>query len=242
MENTENTQVEEVKLDETVEATAEVKSEDKTEETAGEVFDVKEDKKSDTVPLSVFLELKKDNKELQSQMKKLEKSIQDGATKKEISTDLKSIAEKHGVDEDFLQEFASMVEAKAEAKISDKLKNLTEKEKNDEIDRRYENKWNQLMVENPEYSNIANKDVIKALALMPQNSNKSFVKILEEAYGHLISNKNSIESSSPRGGKNDNQDIDFERAKKDVEYFREILADPELKKKYNKGLENRIPV
>ena len=254
MENQEKTQEVEVKETETatpaevetVEAAAEPAK--PKEETIGEALgttEKTEDKtKSDTVPLSVFLEMKKDNKKLERDFNELKKSIEGGASKKEISSDLKALAEEHGVDKKFLQDFANNIktqmEAETEAKISEKLKPITEKDKKTEIDSKFNTLWDKLLVENPEYKDIANKEVIKTLALNPQNSNKAFSKILEEAYGHLITGKKSIENSTPRGGKNDNQEIDFGKARSDPAYFSEIMSNPTLKAKYNADLEKRV--
>jgi hypothetical protein len=91
----------------------------------------------------------------------------------------------------------------------------------------------------PEYKNIANKDVIKSLSLDPKNANKTFAKILEDSYGHLITGKKTLEKTTVRGGNSDSP-IDFNKAAKDMEYYKEIMANPELKKKYNESLTDRI--
>jgi len=243
MENTEITP--EVEAKETEETTTEPQVEVKEEkvETVSEALKL-EEKKDDSVPLSKFLDTKKSNKELAQKVRELEKKMEDGATKKEISSDVKSLASEHGVDEAFLTQFAEMIQNKTtsqlEDKFSEQIKPLTERSKKEQIDKLFDSKWEQLIAENPEYKDVAKKDVIKSFALQPQNVNKPFTEILNNVYGHTIKGRQTIESSTPRGGKDDNHEIDFNKARNDVDYFREIMANPKLKAKYNENLHNRV--
>jgi len=91
----------------------------------------------------------------------------------------------------------------------------------------------------PEYKNVANKSVIKTLSLDPANSNKTFEQILEDVYGNSVTGKRTMETSTPRGGKDDTQTIDKSRLG-EKGYFNEIKGDPALKKKYNEGLIDRM--
>lgn len=207
----------------------------KKEETVGEALS-----KPESVPLSVFLELKKDNKELAKQMKDLQKSIETGATKKEVSADLKALADEHNVDIDFLEKLVDTLGAKAEEKISSKLKPLEDKERKIKSDSIFEDKFGKAIEAMPEYKDIVSKDVIKSLSLDPANQNKTWRQIIEGAYGHLITGRKTLESSTARGGKEDSQEVDFAKAAKDTKYFSEIMANPELKKKYNTGLAERL--
>ena len=92
----------------------------------------------------------------------------------------------------------------------------------------------------PEYSGVVKEDVIKALSLIPANSSKTFTQLIEETYGHLIQGKRSIDSSSNKNSKNDSGDVDIQRAYKDPAYFKEIMENPVLKKKYNESMSDRI--
>jgi hypothetical protein len=229
-----NTAEEQVNNTETV---TEAVVETRTEETVGETIS---EKKPESVPLAAFLELKKDNKELSKQMKELQKTIEAGATAKQVESDIKSIADAHNVDADFLDEFAAAIEKRAEEKVSAKLKPLEEKEKQSKINAIFEEKFGQTIESMPEYKDIVNKDVIKSLSLDPANQNKTWRQIIEGAYGHLIVGKKTLESSTARGGKDDNQDVDFDKARTDSKYFSEVMANPELKKKYNATLAERL--
>lgn len=233
-EEAKNTAEEQVNNTETV---TKAVVETKTEETVGETIS---DKKPESVPLAAFLELKKDNKELSKQMKELQKTIEAGATAKQVESDIKSIADAHNVDADFLDEFAAAIEKRAEEKVSAKLKPLEEKEKQTKINAIFEEKFGQTIESMPEYKDIVNKEVIKSLSLDPANQNKTWRQIIEGAYGHLIVGKKTLESSTARGGKDDNQEVDFDKAKTDSKYFSEVMANPELKKKYNANLAERL--
>lgn len=85
-----------------------------------------------------------------------------------------------------------------------------------------------------------NPEVIKQMAFNPANKDKTYLQIVEEAYGNSIPGKKTIESTTPRGGVQDAK-VDMEKARTDGEYRREVLRTPELRKQYNEGIENRIP-
>lgn len=211
------------------------------EETVGAVVNpVKETPKEDSVPLSAFLEIKNSNKEMAKQMKELQKSIEQGATKKEVSSDIKAIADQHNVDEGFLQDFAQSIKAQAEAeidaKISSRLKPLEEKEKSERIDKAFTEHYEKALERMPEFKCVANSEVIKALSLLPANADKTFTQLLEGAYGHLVTGKRTFDAATTRGNKTDNLTVDVDKAKKDPAYFKEVMSDPNLKKQYNDAL------
>jgi len=91
---------------------------------------------------------------------------------------------------------------------------------------------NKAIAENPEYKDIANLALIKQMALSPANKAKTFPELLDEAYGNAIPGKRTTETTVPRGGTADTK-VDMQRASKDTEYRRQVLADPDLRKQYN---------
>lgn len=212
------------------------------EETVSEMLGSKKEEPK-MVPEAALIEIKKENKQMAKDLKALQRSIEDGATKKEVSTDLRALGEKHNVDPDFLQEFAAAVRSQAENDVKQefdsKLKPLQDREKAAEIDQKFTNVFDKTMEELPEFKNIAKRETVKSLSLLPENANKTFRQILEDNFGHLIPGKRTLEGTKPRGGKDD-AEIDQSRATKDPEYFKEIMSDPGLKKKYNDGLAKRL--
>lgn len=213
----------------------------KKDVTVSEALETKEaePKKAEprVVPEATFLEVKKELKELRQ-------AIKDGATKSEVSSDLKSIADKYNLDEGFLGELATVLESKNKAKLeeelSSKLKPIQEKERSEKIDKAFTEHFSKAMESMPEYEGVVNKDVIKSLSLDPTNANKTFAQIIEESYGHLVQGKRTIDHNSPQAGRSDNTEVDFDRAKKDTKYYSEVMANPVLKKKYNEGLTDRL--
>lgn len=209
-----------------------------TEETIGEALKPKE---AETVPLSTFLELKNESKAAKTQIAELQSKIEEGATKAQISKGIKEIADEHNVDENFLNEFASTIKAQAEKdideKISQKLKPYEEKGKAEKIDTIFNTHFDKAMEAMPEYKDIINKDVIKSLSLDPANAKKTFTKIIEESYGHLVTGKKTIDSSTP--GKGDVQTLDKTKLK-DPAYMKTVLANKDLKAEYNKSLIERL--
>lgn len=219
---------------------------DTKEATLGDILETNKPEKTENpklVPEAVLLEYKKDNKELKKDIKDLKKLIEDGASKKEVSQELKDIAEEHNIDPDFLDKLARSIKAQTKAELegefSSKMKPIEEKERKAAQDKKFDEIYSNILETMPEYKSIVNKEVIKTLSLNPANANKTFAKILEESYGHLIQGKKTIETTSPRGGQEDIA-IDYAKAVKDSKYFAEIMADPDLKRKYNEDLQKRI--
>jgi len=231
---------------ETVKAKAEadVKTEVKAQDAkVGDVIKTETPKESKMVPEAALLEYKKEAKELSKELKEIRKSIEEGAAHKEVSSEIKEIAAEFGLTESAVSKLISKVgketKAEYEKEIEAKLKPLQDREKSESVDKTFNEHFDKLMEAMPEFKDIANRDVIKSLSLDPKNSNKTFSKILEESYGHLVSGKKTLEKTQARGGNSDSP-IDFRKAKTDMNYFKEIMANPVTKKAYNDGLIDRL--
>jgi hypothetical protein len=243
---------EEAKPAPAVEVKPEVKTEEKAPaaevkaETIGDVLETKDkkEKKEETVPLAAFLEVKNDNKELRKDLTALQRKIEAGATTEDVKADIDAIGEEFGVDKNFLKKLASAIRKEAdkdaEEKLATRIKPIEEKERAAKIDKVFNEHFKKAMAEMPEYADIVNPDVIKALSLQPSNQNKTFPQLIEETYRKALpAGKRTLETTTPRGGKSP-EAIDFDRARKDPKYFDEIMADPDLKKEYNANLTERI--
>lgn len=239
----------ESKETETAKTEAEVKGKTETEKevTVGDALDNKEPKKEPKmVPEAVLIEAKRQTKAAQKALKDLQANIESGASSEEVNIDLDTIAAEYpDVDPNFLKKFAKAVsaQAKAEAKAEteEEIKPIKEKERAAEVDKIFTEHYDKTLDAMPEYKDIANKEVVKTLSLDPKNANKTFAQILELAYGHLVKGKRTLEKEvKPRGGKEDDTEIDMKKANADPAYFKEIMADPELKKQYNAGLAKRL--
>jgi len=210
-------------------------------ETIGQVLETSPAKSEpETVPLAAFLDLKKDNKQLHKDIADIKASINDGATKAEVSADIAAIGEKYGVDSSFLGELASVIRKETGQDIEAKIQPLTAKEKADHIEGVFSTHFDKALADMPEYSAVVNRDVIKTLSLDPRNQNKTFAQLIEDTYAKAIpQGKRTLEGTTHRGGKG-NDPVDVDRARNDSTYLTEVLSNPETKAEYNKGLLERI--
>lgn len=240
MSKDENTPAEAVnKPEETVETPQEVKQESPAEpkpeeKTIGESLESKEaPKEKQTVGLDKYLDLKKDLKKAKNDLKE---ALEKNSTPKEVSKDIDAIAKEHNVDPEFLEKLASEIEAKASEKIDEKLRPLTEREQAAKQEKMFQERLADTLKDMPEYKDVINVDVVRQLAFNPANANKTFKGLLEETYGNFVgSEKKSIETVTP-DTREAPQSLDVDRARTDTAYFKEVMADPELKKQYNEEM------
>ena len=217
----------------------------KKEQTVGEMMgeEPKSEKKEESVPLSEFLEIKKANKLLTKELKDFKKSVEDGASDKEIASDIDTLADENNVDKNFLRKFAKAIKAETEKdleeKISSKLKPIEDKERAENVSKVFNSHFDKVLDEMPEYKEIVNRDVIKSLSLQRENQSKTFAQILEETYGNAIRGKRTIETATPRGGK-EPESIDYDRMRTDDKYYDEVMKNPSLKKEWNDNLIKNI--
>jgi len=197
-----------------------------------------------TVPEAAFLEEKKARKALEKELKSLKSSIDNGSSDKEVSADIEAIAAQYqDVDKNFLRKYAEAVETrafnKAQALIDEKLKPLETERHQEKLDKVFNTHYAKALADMPEYENVANKEVIKALSLLPQNATKTFAQLIEDTYGNALRGKRTIETTSPRGGVAPGT-FDINRANTDPAYLAEVLKTPELKKQYDTYVDEKI--
>lgn len=201
------------------------------------------DPTAETVPLATFLSTKKDAKKFEKLYNDLKtKSEKGDSSPEEIAEDLDALAEEFEIDPKFVKKLAKILEGKAEKKVGESMKPIleqnkkyTEKEKQEAIDKAFTKHYDAALETLPEYADIANAEVIKALSLLPANKDKTFVQLIEETYSKAITGKRTIEPTKPGGGK-DPEPIDYEKARNDTKYFESIMADPAKKKEYNEHM------
>jgi len=225
------------------EAVNEVKAEAKVEVKEKPIHEVGGEGEKNTIPEAAFLSEKKARKEAEREIKELKKMISEGATKKEVSDEVSSIADEFNVDPKFLKKIADSIRKDVEGELENKLKPIEEMNKAEKFDKAFTKDVNEVLADMPDFKDIVNKDVIKSLTLkyLSDSSKKNMTlrEIIEETYGGALRGKRTIETTTPRGGK-EPEDIDAVRMKKDPTYLAEVLANPTLKAKYNKEMLKRV--
>jgi len=208
----ENTNVPEVKEEQT--------TEQPTEATEPTVAELHEEKPKAPKPTEV-------------PFARLDKEIQ---RRKDAEAELKALREQI---EERIGEAEDEDDSTEVKKLAQKLEQIEERENRSKMETVFMQHLNKALENSPEYKDIVNVDVIKALAFNPANANKTYSQLLNEAYGNAVTGRRTIETTTPRGGAKDSK-LDMQRAKNDTEYRREVLKDPELRKQYNESLTDRI--
>ena len=116
--------------------------------------------------------------------------------------------------------------------LDSKFKPLEEEKRKESIEKVFNTHFNLALEKVPEFKGIVNPEVIKSLSLLPQNANKTFLQLIGETYGGAVTGRRTIPQTVPAGGK-ESAPLDYQRAVKDPEYFKEVMADPKLKAEYN---------
>ncbi len=183
----------------------------------------------------IFVAEKKARKELERKVRELEAR---NAAPSEYSSFDEEIAEEFNVDPAFTRKLLEEAEKRALGKFESKTQaEQSQKEIMQKFDQAITNEFNKAVENAPEFAGIANMDVIKTLALLPANQDKTILNLLEETYGNAITGKRTIEKTTPGGGK-DPEPFDYDRATKDIEYFNKVMEDPKLRDKYNQIMLN----
>lgn len=172
-----------------------------------------EKKVPDSVPKSRLDKEIKKRKELEKQLAEATKEAEEGDSEPE--------------DDSKVEQLAKDLEA------------IKKRERQVKSEAVFSEHYDKALANNPDFKDIANKEVIKQMAFNPANKNKTYTQLLNEAYGNAIPGRKTIETTTPRGGATDTK-VDMDRAQNDTEYRREVLSDPTLKKQYNEGLEKRL--
>lgn len=213
-----------------------------TQQTIGETMKAKEPQ---TVPLSAHIELKKEYKKLEGEIKELRKAVEGGASRTEVAASIDAlVSEFPDVDPTFLrklsQSVAAEAETKAEQKLAERLKPLQEREDAARIEAVFGEHFEKAVNGLPEYRDVVNREVIKQLSLLPQNSNKTFSQLIEETYKNAAIGKRGLDAATPGAGKEHEARVDVAKAQRDPAYMKEVLSDPELRKQYRQGIVDRV--
>lgn len=190
-----------------------------------------EEKKDDMVPLSKYMETKNALKEAQKAIE----ALQSNPSKTVAPADIVTIADKYGIDPEALSDLASVLESRAresvKQELAPQLKEIEDAKNADKFEKTFEKLWSLSLESNPEFDDVANKETIKQLALLPQNRNLTLTQLLEQTYGQVVNKgKKTLETATPSANKQPDN-INF--AHPSSEEWEMIKSNPELKKQYN---------
>lgn len=217
-----------------------VGNEEKTVEEVLNLLDEKTDKQQTEgklVPEAALIQYKRENKTLKRQIEAFKRAKEEGADGSETTEGIAELAEEFDLDPRFLSKLKKAVRGELEQDIDQlvetRLKPLSEKERVREQNRQLTAAYKSLIKQRPEYEGIVNIETFKALALHPQNRGKTLSSILADSFGHLVKGRATLDTTVARSGEESIDKLDYERAQKDVKYFKQIMSNPKLRKEYN---------
>ncbi len=200
-------------------------------ETVIETEDDSEDEKdlsSANVPLSTFLELKKELKNAQNALKN-----------SSMATDsaLQELAQEYDVDVDFMRKLADSIKQETAKEFQSKYEPMFNKQQQErEAEKRdalFTKVFEQAKKSYPELNDVLNKDLIKDLALDPKNSNKTVKQLIEWTYGGVINRIDETPAPSfekGSSGSTKSSGLDFSNLSE--QDHKAIANDPKLSKEY----------
>lgn len=193
----------------------------------------KTEDKQETVPLSVFLEVKDEIKLLR---KKLDEP---GTPSKPNDVDLDRIAEKYDVDPDFVSELFEAVKANTVKEVEGKYTPVLEAQEAERQAKKFDEAFNKhyekALEDMPGYAELnIDREAIKAMSLTPQYRKKTIPEILESLYGNVVPGKATTENARS-GAENVSDVIDF--ATMTDEQRMKVINDPTLAPKYYSWLD-----
>lgn len=207
---------------------------------AGDITGGEKQKDADMVPLAAFLEEKNARKELTKEVQRLTAAIGAGATDKEVSQSIDSVAEEFGLDKAALNKLARAIrvetEAAAEEKFSKRLKPFEDSARAEAVRKAFTAHYDKALENMEDFKGIVNKDVIFRLTVDPANANKTISEIIEDTYGSALGGKRTVDSANSSRGTDASAILDKARMNTDEKYLDEVLANPILKKQYDDAL------
>jgi hypothetical protein len=239
-----NTQPEEVKIEEPVTEPAEQEEEVQPEEAEETLADIVPDEepeeekpkpKPETVPIDVYLQLKKELKE----MKKSRTSSEP------TDSSIEEIANEFDVDPAFAKKLAGAIEQSSVSKFEERYlaekKQAELKEKVAQGEQKLDKAIESALESSPFYKDVVNIDIIKNLARTTTDKTMTVSKLIESVYGKAVGGKKTMESSAPSSGERGESKVDFSMAG-DPAVYAQIKADPKLRKEYNEYLVKNLNI
>lgn len=229
----------------------EVKEEPKEE--APKISDLENlsEKTEDNVPLKKFMSEKNARREAEAKAKELESEItklreNPYKSNEDIKVDVKTLSEKHDISEEVLRDILQAsytlskdkIKQELEAEFNPKLAEL-ENIKRDKARESFETTFNKHLANTlkdmPEYANLVDEADLKDWVRSGKYSNITLPQLIENKYGKFVAGKKTTESYTPA-----KEVVVPEPEKMTDEDWVNIDKNPELKKKWQASLEDRL--
>ena len=213
-------------------------------QTLGELMTPKQpEPANDTVPLSKYMDEKRERRALEDRIAELTKS----STGDDLAGRLSTLAEKYEASPELLKEIGKVIaENKKDAMdsvdqkinaILPKFAELENSKKIEQFNKVFSDRFDTLIADQPEYKDVANMEVLKQLAMLPSNSHLTLNQLAENTYGNAVKGKKSIESGKSSGG-SDTASVDF--SKMTDEQWETVKQSPELKAAYGEYITKHV--
>lgn len=188
-------------------------------------------KAPDTVPLSVYLELKEDLKTLKQEIKESKSTKRDDVVARGVG----ELAQRYpDVNEDFIKDMLSSATAEATRKIEEKYSPIIERQEVEKkqiaFDRAFDSLFEKTMLENPDLPKTVDKELVKELASTPKYKNVPLATILTKMYGATVQGKSSSENDTRSAPDLVDDVVSYDKITE--EQRRAILANPKARQKY----------
>lgn len=200
---------------------------------------VQAEHKAETVPLSQYLELKKDLKELKKEI-----SDSKGSEKSKVEVQgLGELASKYpDVNQDFLKDLLSSATNTATKKLEEQFSSIVEKQETEKkqlaFDKAFDNLFDKTLNENPDLPKTIDKGLIKDLAQTPKYRTTPLAEILQKMYPTSSAGKGSSENDMRSAADRVDDVVSFDKITPDQR--KAIMADPATRQKYFNYLDKQV--
>ncbi len=228
------------------------KEAEKAPEETLETLETLSEKSDDSVPLKKYMAEKHAKREAEQKSQQLEAEIAElrknpYKSNEDIKLDVKSLSEKHQIDEEVLSDILNasynMTKEKVlqeiEKEINPKLAELEGIKREREVksfDEKLSNDVSRVLKEMPEYSSLVDTDDLKIWIKSGQYSKLTLPQLIEQKYSRFITGKKTIETSH---ASKQVEMTDNSKPLSDEQYLK-LDSDPELRKEWSKGLLDRV--
>lgn len=207
-------------------------------------------KTADKVPLKSMLNERGKRREAEDRVAELERELtrirESGQNSSETVFDVRSLSDKHGIDEDVLSDILqasytltkSKVKEEIEKEIAPKLaeaESIKREREAQTFNDKFQNLLNETLSQMPDYKDLVDSDDVKDWVRSGKYSKLTMSELLEKKYSKFIPGKKSIESGISV------KEVETPKLDKmTVEDYARLEKDPEFKKKWSEDLENRL--